>query len=382
MNTVLRGYISLAIAFCIAVMPVSQGVINGQTEVPSPRKKSKIRRLTNKLRETWRLYQKKREQKASPEELKILEQRIRTIKRALIGLGVAAATIAAILVYRKHKKTREREEHGRIEEVARREVERRDIAEGYGVNEEDVQKIIDHFIKTYPENYQNKLAENLRMYKRLLAGESVDERVLWPDIWLPLIGRGWYAPDGYTYLKGPPLINAPSSKGYLERVAWWKEKFEDQSNTKQLVKIYKIHLMPQRKDLIKTAQTLLKTADIFDAADGIKVLGFLSRVRGVYPPPIIVLYAFQGKEQAQKVLDAVCRTFGSWEGMNITPRFNKRITSFIYFAQGDGNTKEYAKSERSGISPWEKYFTPDGVYYSKELNEAGDNPDYELRGCR
>lgn len=115
---------------------------------------------------------------------------------------------------------------------------------------------------------------------------------------------------------------------------------------------YKIHLMPQGEmhepggvlsELYR--QLYDPTSTLACYVDGIKVsLTFndqqLSREKdSKYNMPKIVIYPRIGKRYAQLVLDEIYRLFGEISGMDVIPRFNRRITSLIYYAQGNGDDK-------------------------------------------
>jgi hypothetical protein len=88
----------------------------------------------------------------------------------------------------------------------------------------------------------------------------------------------------------------------------------------------------------------------------------------------IVIYAASGKENAQKLLNKIYAIFKYQEGLNINPRWNEKVTSLIYFAQGDGDAKklkENAKFFESGdeYGNGKVYFNPTvtGVYQDYHL---------------
>jgi len=51
--------------------------------------------------------------------------------------------------------------------------------------------------------------------------------------------------------------------------------------------------------------------------------------------PKLVLYVGGGQKQAQRALNKLYELFKNYEGLNRGPAFNKKITSYIYFAQGE-----------------------------------------------
>ena len=87
-----------------------------------------------------------------------------------------------------------------------------------------------------------------------------------------------------------------------------------------------------------------------------------------YYMPIIVIYSRAGKEFAQRLLDAIIDLFGDAQGLDTAPRFNRKITSLIYYAQGDGDDKI--------ISGAEHYFEEDFVHFKSDF--TGEEADYKL----
>lgn len=58
------------------------------------------------------------------------------------------------------------------------------------------------------------------------------------------------------------------------------------------------------------------------------------------------------------------------KGTNETPRFNQKVTSLIYFAQGDGNTKLQLSDD---------YFETDKkIYFDSNLTPSGVGGGYHL----
>ncbi len=61
------------------------------------------------------------------------------------------------------------------------------------------------------------------------------------------------------------------------------------------------------------------------------------------------------------------------QGLDITPRFNTKITSLIYYAQSSSDLK--IKSDL------EKYFTEDKIFFRSDV-EGKKNVDYSLKDPR
>lgn len=155
---------------------------------------------------------------------------------------------------------------------------------------------------------------------------------------------------------------------------------------KEVACYYKIHLMPQREDLKGVVEKIihksiecsefrsliryLKVAsdfiDLKAHADSSEALGIMKQ--SDYYMPIIVIYSRAGKEFAQRLLDAIVDLFGDAHGLDTAPRFNRKITSLIYYAQGDGDDKL--------IPGAEQYFEEDFVHFKSDF--TGEEVDYKL----
>jgi hypothetical protein len=83
--------------------------------------------------------------------------------------------------------------------------------------------------------------------------------------------------------------------------------------------------------------------------------------------PQFVIYT-EGKENAQKIVDILYKNFEKTLGLNVTPRYNEKVTSLIYFAQGQGKDK----AKYSFL-----FEQPDMVYF--KANVTGQKEDYRLK---
>lgn len=148
-----------------------------------------------------------------------------------------------------------------------------------------------------------------------------------------------------------------------------------QAIAQELVKAYKIHLMPEQgwQNTLNATQTLVNTLahdpELRTLINAFKVrLGITIPTEGVVMPTI-VLYVFGGKEDAQKALDKIYEVFKNTKGLAISPRFNTRVTDFIYAAQGDGQYK---------TGDFTKYYEqPYQIYYRPDF--TGTMTDYHLK---
>lgn len=85
--------------------------------------------------------------------------------------------------------------------------------------------------------------------------------------------------------------------------------------------------------------------------------------------PSIVIYPALGKENAQIVLDRIIELFQCYDGLDIDLPFNKKITSLIYYSQGNSDDKI--------IKDLSQYFEhPKMIHYRSDF--TGQAVDYRL----
>lgn len=148
---------------------------------------------------------------------------------------------------------------------------------------------------------------------------------------------------------------------------------------------YKIHLMPEKKDLAVIMYTLMSSMNKeYSMVGGNTDLGGLVGAFKIRYPlkkwniaetqedqlPYIVIYPGQGKVVAQEVLNRIYKLLGNIEGTGIAPRYNTKVTDLIWIAQGDADyKKESFQKEMLEVleaNPCDYYECPSMVYYNKE----------------
>jgi hypothetical protein len=142
----------------------------------------------------------------------------------------------------------------------------------------------------------------------------------------------------------------------------------------KLVGNYKIHLMPYDEDISIILNRLLReitTNPSFKRhVHSFKIkLATRDLKKGDEIMPKIVIYPASSKESAQIVLDKVYELTKDIKGMNITPRYNEKMTDLIYVAQGDGDYKGRMQAE---------FYEPSFIYY-KPTFEDGAPKNYHLK---
>jgi hypothetical protein len=143
---------------------------------------------------------------------------------------------------------------------------------------------------------------------------------------------------------------------------------------KKLVTEYKIHLMPTDDNFIPAVITLCRAIKERDDLQGvihqIKIKPMLESsalsCQQYKALPKIVIYVYGSKDVVQRVLNNIYEVFKDWQGVDRTPAFNEKVTSFIYFAQGD-------RMEKIACP---EYFEASGVYFKPDV--TGTREDYHL----
>ena len=155
---------------------------------------------------------------------------------------------------------------------------------------------------------------------------------------------------------------------------------------KKLTQLYKIHLMPKDEDLINAVKRLLNTIkqeqELQETISYMKIkpvpesiiMQMQKAAKGKPYPyselwrlPKIVLYIGGGKKQAQRALNKLYELFKDYEGLGRGPAFNKKITSFIFFSQGNREDK---------ILHQDYFEQGDMIYFVPDIN--GTHEDFHL----
>lgn len=149
---------------------------------------------------------------------------------------------------------------------------------------------------------------------------------------------------------------------------------------------YKIHMMPQEKDVLKVVQMLMKSLKEDDELgaliDKFKIKADLSlqyqNDNKESPYALIVIYPAEGKDKVQKLLDKLLIFFKGIKGLDVIPRYNLKVNDLIFYAQGDA---DYKKPNKNGEqSAFIKYFDKNKNYaLYKDDFEDQPHESYELK---
>lgn len=145
----------------------------------------------------------------------------------------------------------------------------------------------------------------------------------------------------------------------------------------KLVNHYRIYLMPKAENMQADVEYLLtviqKNKDLQEAIHlvALRKLGpviTLHNSTSVVMPKIVV-YCARGKDNAQATLNMLYAACKDKQGLDIVPRFSKKITSYLYYTQGNGDDKT-VEAFRSVFEQ------PDMVHYRFDV--TGIKQNYHL----
>ncbi len=153
-------------------------------------------------------------------------------------------------------------------------------------------------------------------------------------------------------------------------------KMSCQEAKERLVGLYKLHLMPKPDDfntvVLMFLEELQKNPKLQELVQLFKIR-IDPDYKNIKDPalimPKIVLYAAEGKDKVQELLNIIADIYKKREGANISPRFNEQITSLIYYTQGDGTDKKESTQQ---------YFEPGFRHYKKDFTGKDKDRDYHL----
>jgi hypothetical protein len=184
-----------------------------------------------------------------------------------------------------------------------------------------------------------------------------------------------FSDDGYVHFLSPDYLKGPRSSALLDD---YIRNYQNPEIAQKLVKTYKIHSMPE-----DSWESLMSFTDRFikllmsDSELQNLVGGFKVRIAPILIGdqenkiimPYFVVYIFNGKDAAQKVLDKLYNAFKGIKGLGLPPRHNAIVNDLIYVAQGNGQEKGGSYSKY-----WEQ---PRQVYYRNDI--TGSKQDYHLK---
>lgn len=186
----------------------------------------------------------------------------------------------------------------------------------------------------------------------------------------------------HGYASGGPKFMQFDKDGKLK--SWTEEQKKDAAQ------IYKIHLMPKPDDmpviLIRVLEEVQKNPTFANLIAYFKIKYNLKELKDNYGQtlPVMVLYPSNGKDNAQQLLNIVYSLFKDMQGLDITPRYNQKVTDLIYFAQGNADDKNDSLRLITGKSDpnwatFDYYEQPDMIYFKPDFVTPGQFVDYHLK---
>ncbi len=190
-----------------------------------------------------------------------------------------------------------------------------------------------------------------------------------------------------------PVTTYPYYLVYYEFMKQRSTEFQQdtiKNFAKELVKFYKIHLMPQEKpdgDPTEIERIFIKLLKLIQKNETLQKGIYTMKIKVIKTiqqperPPRIVLYVY-GKQNAQNVIDTLWKEFDekNYPGLDQAPGFNEKVTSLIFFAQGDRDFKQDNMPDPISheIHNYEPYYeTPQRIYYHSLI--TGEYQDYHLK---
>ncbi len=180
-----------------------------------------------------------------------------------------------------------------------------------------------------------------------------------------------------------PLVNLYRAPRTLYGARWKLRKLRPDFRKRallDLVQDYKIHLMPKKGEELAVLKQLLtflvKNKKAASLVSQIKIIRDIDdsldiNATGTDRFPVMVIYPAEGgKKVAQKLLEMLYNEFKTTEGSDLRPRFNAKVTSLIWIAQGQGGDKD----QRS----YPEYFQPGRIYYDPKAMKDDPDADYRL----
>lgn len=142
---------------------------------------------------------------------------------------------------------------------------------------------------------------------------------------------------------------------------------------KKLVRQYKVHLMSKDKEsVISDLEDLLRLIqkDVELQKSIYKVLVRSTMQENmVRRMPAITIICSKGKKKAQYVVNSLYKAFKDKDGLDRELEYNKKVTNFIRYAQGNSDDRK--------VKGFESYFEqPDMIHYRADI--TGKDQDYHL----
>lgn len=252
------------------------------------------------------------------------------------------------------------------------------VRTGVDIQDENAKKMIMYTQHSFKE-FLDKLLTDEKLLSKFIIQTIVAQLVVEFDLDTTNRSRYYFLRD-YQRYKGKRIhadFRDFKKRSIQKEQATWKNN---------LVQQYKIHLMPKLVDLypiLKKFFTELRTNPELQAViNDVKIMDTMAQEYLAREPfkiaARVVIYPASGKENTQKALDLLYALFKETKGVDVTPRFNEKITSLIFVAQGDADDKlDLLKNKYEQFKAGDVFEIPDMIYYKKDF--TGQVQDYYLQ---
>ena len=226
------------------------------------------------------------------------------------------------------------------------------------------------FLKKFEELFGNGKNIN-QVLTTLYFGQehkAREQRLIALGLLLDLVT--YSTPHGYVYFDNNKRTHM-SNMTLPQMVYRTSSDKERIAAAQELVKTYKIHLMPAQnidvaEILVRIKKALTQDSQLSSLIQTFKILYSPTQQNGTTFARLVI-YA-NGKEQAQKIVDALYhnKIMSEMPGSGLRPRFNGKVNDLIWIAQGDGDFK------MENLYDW-YYEMPAKIYYRKDITGKVEN---------
>lgn len=180
----------------------------------------------------------------------------------------------------------------------------------------------------------------------------------------------------YFYVYGENLLQGKVETNFFGiplSLKDWESSQNKQNLMKKLVGQYKVHLVSENqeaiaKDVTDLLQLVRNNVTLQKSIYSVMVRSVTLR-KEIDRMPTIIITCAQGKNSAQQVINILFQVFQTKQGLGCKLPYNQKVTSYIYYAQGNSDDKK--------IKELEQYFEqPAMVHYKADV--TGKKEDYSL----